>query len=1039
MKINRFPKRFIFTVLLAAVGASALQVWGQVPVYRQSNIPISPIGHVPVNQVPWSKVPIRSAADSTGGYFQVPVTQMPNPQIQNSQVPISRVPNGQVPYSSSGYGHYQPSGYVPAGNIPGRAGQGADTPLAANGGQMSSSRRSAPNQPLPSNAVTNGGNPIPAYNAQGKASRVGFQVPIKRVPIHEFDSNSNVPVRPIAQGTQVPIRPVRIQPAEDPVIRADFSVRLDPPQSGDESDTAEEVPFLAEPGQSQPERLDFSKRVPVLPKESTGSNDERVVEQTKIPNLAPSEFKSDEPARDSDASRFLAKPSEPLPPIVPLDAPKTEQTKPELSNPSGSTRRLTKATQPQEDRKSTEKPANQASTENVVQKSPTKVEPKLAATKLAETKLKQPGETAPQPSVRKAKTSTSVIYAKRQERFSRKPTEPIPSAKSLKRVVKNPSSAMTPARFANPPKLPKISRSGPSKEIDLSNQMMTELPKSTLKPTGPVLVTQQPEGFKSFAVANSAFGIPKTVMQPGGTSQQPGATDSTEKSNSNAPSKGIVKNEYFKSSPTVSQAQLEKPVQEQQNESSRIRRAAAVNAVPTEAKANVEIEISGPQNGPVAEPLAPAELKKQIESMMPSANQQAAQQSRQEAVKIQTAVGTQQSMVSKPGAQGSSEETRFVNNPYVQMQNAQPKGMRPGLRQNLSRRAERVASSEPVGSATRKAVGTAYLASQTETMTQDAIMPQPGLDSTLNDPAYLNPNMMQPGYVNSAINESAFPRSPFAVFRAEAIYMTQSSNSVRFSDAFRMDPFDYEGGIRINAQRIFGVEGRSLTYTGLQEWNETVRANAGDDSLGIVFFNGGLATGSLAPFTNANFQQQYHKGSLHTIEWNTVTWGWDVLNLYWGLRASQYKEEFDFFSSTSDGQQGRLMMDFRNLIIGPQVGGEVYYDIGKIVSTGVKVKLGATANLLDRDTVLFSNGNRLIDNNDGDGKFNWLAELGLFARLRLGQRCFIRGGYDFQYNSDIYRVSENLPFNGINGNYGLNSISDSQVIHGATLGLEVLW
>ena len=91
------------------------------------------------------------------------------------------------------------------------------------------------------------------------------------------------------------------------------------------------------------------------------------------------------------------------------------------------------------------------------------------------------------------------------------------------------------------------------------------------------------------------------------------------------------------------------------------------------------------------------------------------------------------------------------------------------------------------------------------------------------------------------------------------------------------------------------------------------------------------------------------------------------------------------------------------------------------------------------ETLLFSNGNRLIDNNDGDGKFNWLAEVGVFARLRLGQRCFIRGGYDFQYNSDIYRVSENLPFGGINANYGVNSISDSQVIHGATLGLEVLW
>ena len=76
-------------------------------------------------------------------------------------------------------------------------------------------------------------------------------------------------------------------------------------------------------------------------------------------------------------------------------------------------------------------------------------------------------------------------------------------------------------------------------------------------------------------------------------------------------------------------------------------------------------------------------------------------------------------------------------------------------------------------------------------------------------------------------------------------------------------------------------------------------------------------------------------------------------------------------------------MDFENLIIGPQVGAEVFYDIGKRFSTGFKIKLGATRNFLDRETLLISDGVRRINNQDSVVKFNLVAEMGMFGRCLL--------------------------------------------------------
>lgn len=283
------------------------------------------------------------------------------------------------------------------------------------------------------------------------------------------------------------------------------------------------------------------------------------------------------------------------------------------------------------------------------------------------------------------------------------------------------------------------------------------------------------------------------------------------------------------------------------------------------------------------------------------------------------------------------------------------------------------------------------------------------------------------------------PGSPIALLKADALFITREGGSVTWTNTFGVDPFDFEMGLRLTAQRVRGADGLSITYTGLQEWNGVRRVNSPTNSLNVrSVTGGGLSATALAPFQTANFQQQYHNGSFHSIEVNRVTWGWDVLNLFTGIRYSHYQEEFDFFSSRADGQQGRLLLDMENHMFGPQVGGEIFYDIGGPISTGVTGKLGLMANALDGQTQLISNGLNAINVNDSDVTMNIMAEFEAFFRYQIRPQGFVRAGYSLWYNSAVYSVNDNLPAV-ITPAYGTNTLDDDLFIHGLSIGLEFVW
>lgn len=528
--------------------------------------------------------------------------------------------------------------------------------------------------------------------------------------------------------------------------------------------------------------------------------------------------------------------------------------------------------------------------------------------------------------------------------------------------------------FTNPQKpLPVIHRSDSKSIIDTADQMMIEISKSNLKADQPILYTQQAAGFG-----------------------QPAAYDQRSQSQSSEAGNASQVPIYPNQSATRPYQSSTRPTQ----------RSWAPH--PAEAQSNADW--SSPSQGQTTgNRVPPAKLKNQIESLL---NHSRNADSRQVVAteKSHAANSTAADFAgAKPAttARGGAE-SREVSNPYVpQVKFA---------KQSRAAVSGRLPQIKPISS-------------PQDVMPETSVVQQDVLQGT--------ELMAVDNYVEMGMGQATFPSTPLAVLRGEALFLARERGETGISNAFRLDPFDHELGIRLHAERLFGVAGRSLTYSGLQEWNDVQRLAAGG-GLGINPVSGGLPAGTLTPFANAIFQQHFHRSNMHTVELNNVTWGWDVLNLFWGLRFTHYEEELSFFSARADGQQGLLDLDLENNMFGPQVGAEVFYDIGTRFSTGFKGKIGVMANAFEGQTLLISNGTRQINNADTEVELNFMAEMGIFARMRLGPRAYLRGGYELWYNSAVFGANDNVPAV-ITPAFGTASNDGDLFVHGATAGFEFIW
>lgn len=284
---------------------------------------------------------------------------------------------------------------------------------------------------------------------------------------------------------------------------------------------------------------------------------------------------------------------------------------------------------------------------------------------------------------------------------------------------------------------------------------------------------------------------------------------------------------------------------------------------------------------------------------------------------------------------------------------------------------------------------------------------------------------------------------------ADALYFDREDGLVSNSNFGALGNFDWNWGWRITlGTRNDATSGQEFSYMGTlgieQERNRV-------DALGRLnssfTFDGGFTGVESSAFRSGSSlgyvvtqQNERKETTLHSLEFNRVKWGWDVIKTFVGLRYIYVDDEYEMFSRGTDGvteQTGTFQMDALNNMFGPHIGGELFYDIGYRVSTSLVAKAGGYVNVNRVDTNLVNNGTQFLDVRDENVTIAGSLELGLIGHYQLSRQARFRFGYNLLWLGEVASVSDNFspiltPLTGTD-----SGDSDDMLFHGISLGFEV--
>ncbi len=275
----------------------------------------------------------------------------------------------------------------------------------------------------------------------------------------------------------------------------------------------------------------------------------------------------------------------------------------------------------------------------------------------------------------------------------------------------------------------------------------------------------------------------------------------------------------------------------------------------------------------------------------------------------------------------------------------------------------------------------------------------------------------------------------------EGLYLKREGAPRSQSLNFRMPTYDYEQGLRATiGRRQDGTSGWEATFVA----NEIARSQQSLTSVGgniqaRLAPAGGLNFGSVSAFFNSTGQTQTNSSEMYSVEFNHVSYAWDVLKKSYGIRYIRLNEEMSFDSVNLGGDFGNWDMFSQNHLIGVQTGTEFYYDTGHRLSFSAKYQFGGYMNFHNGGSGLNNNNTTVIVSNDSDLSFSLLGEVGVNAYLQLTRHSRIRAGYELWGFWGLATIDKQL--NGaISPSTGASfSSSDTAFLHGGTLGLEIFW
>ena len=287
---------------------------------------------------------------------------------------------------------------------------------------------------------------------------------------------------------------------------------------------------------------------------------------------------------------------------------------------------------------------------------------------------------------------------------------------------------------------------------------------------------------------------------------------------------------------------------------------------------------------------------------------------------------------------------------------------------------------------------------------------------------------------------------------ADALFWTRADGEIQLSSSFGLNDFNFVGGGRITlGRRDNSVSGRELTYFGTGDLDEIDSRTSATGGLQPLFTaGGGLNFTQITGFQNGTLHRQEKESQLHSLEYNRIKWGWDVLKALIGVRYIYFDDSYEFFSMSSSGTNGLFVQDSVNNLFGVHGGWELFYDVGYRTSASFQSKFGAYVNAANVDTNLFNGGVNHLSQEQDDSSIASTIELNFMSHFQISPRSRFRFGYDIFLGWGFYTVENNVPRNTFANGFqigtpvitsatgtNLNTNNDTLFLHGPSIGFEI--
>ena len=275
--------------------------------------------------------------------------------------------------------------------------------------------------------------------------------------------------------------------------------------------------------------------------------------------------------------------------------------------------------------------------------------------------------------------------------------------------------------------------------------------------------------------------------------------------------------------------------------------------------------------------------------------------------------------------------------------------------------------------------------------------------------------------------------------QVDALYLSREGGlGTTLSQDFALEDFDWEPGGRITIGRQYDcLDGWEFTYMGPFDFETSDQRIAAGTLQSRLIPAGGFVAADLSAFNNATFHRQEYESELNSFEVNRKWWGWDVMSLSLGLRYMQIDENFAFLSRNALAEEGAIIIDTDNALIGGQIGFEMINPRTRRLSYGFRSKIGLYGNISELGSGAFNNTTALAVHTDDEISFAFAPEVAVFTQYQLTPSVALRAGYEMLYVYGLALASDQelrVVHPGMNDN-----IDDEGDIfyHGGSVGVEV--